>query len=102
LPVTELDGEQVVVLLWARFNPTKADAGRRPAARAVEVLGELDTVGDRQQAREVALALREHIAGSSLDLKCERDVVEAGCHEHPPTKGGLIRRPEGGLDRAAP
>ena len=26
-----LDGEQVLRLLWERFNPTKADAGRRPS-----------------------------------------------------------------------
>lgn len=95
MPVNQLECEQVVHLLWRALTRPR----RTPAAaprRAVEVLGELDTVGDRQQAREVALALREHIAGSSLDLKCERDVVEAGWQEHPPTKGGLTRRPEAG------
>jgi hypothetical protein len=76
LPVTQLDGEQVVELLWARFNPTKSDAGRRPAAATVEVLGELDSVRDREMARQVALTLRERIAASSLDLKRERHVVE--------------------------
>jgi hypothetical protein len=76
LPVTQLAGEHIVELLWARFNPTKADTGRRPGACSVEVLGELDTARDREQARRVALTLREHIAGSSVDLKRERHVVE--------------------------
>ena len=29
LPVSQLDGEQVLRLLWARFNPTSADGTRR-------------------------------------------------------------------------
>ena len=37
-----LNGEQAVALLWARFNPTRADRGVRPAVCDVEVLGELD------------------------------------------------------------
>src|SRR5205807_6334493 len=36
-----LDGEQVVHLLWASFNPTKADGARR-RGRLGEFLGELD------------------------------------------------------------
>ena len=31
MPTELLDGEEVVRLLWARFNPTKADKGRRRA-----------------------------------------------------------------------
>ena len=69
-----LDGEQVVRLLWERFNPTKADAGRRPSRSTVEVLGELDAASDRDRAREAALALREQIAQSSLDFR--------GSHQH--------------------
>ena len=76
LPVTQLNGEQVFALLWARLNPTKADAGQAPASAPGEVLGELDTARDREQARQVALALREHIARSSVDLKRERHHVE--------------------------
>ena len=40
MPTELLDGEEVVRLLWERFNPGKADSGRRPTT--VEVLGELD------------------------------------------------------------
>ena len=76
LPVSQLDGEQVLRLLWARFNPTTADGTRRAPERTVEVLGELDTARDREQARRAALALRERIAGSSLDFTRARHVVE--------------------------
>jgi hypothetical protein len=76
LPVTQLNGEQVFALLWARFNPTRADGGRRPPAAGGEILGELDPVRDRGEARAAALALREQIAGSSLDLTRDRHHVE--------------------------
>ena len=74
MPTELLDGEQVVRLLWERFNPTKADTGRRPFRSTVEVLGELDAASDRDRAREAALALREQIAQSSLDFR--------GSHQH--------------------
>ena len=74
MPTELLDGEQVVRLLWERFNPTKADTGRRPFRSTVEVLGELDAARDRDRAREAALALREQIAQSSLDFR--------GSHQH--------------------
>ena len=64
-----LDGEQVLQLLWARFNPTKADSGRPPAPpRDVEVLGELDAPATRRRPRRGA-ALRAQIARSSLDSR---------------------------------
>ena len=53
-----LDGEQVARLLWARFNPTKADNARRRAQSGVEVLGELDAPTDRDLARQAAIRLR--------------------------------------------
>lgn len=55
-------------MLWARFNPTAADGGRRPAPRALEVFGELDAVQERDEARNAALRLREAIARSPLDF----------------------------------
>ena len=49
MPTELLDGEQVVALLWARFNPTKADSGPPPAAPTVELLGELDAPSERDR-----------------------------------------------------
>ena len=69
MPTELLDGEQVLRLLWARFNP---DQGRqRPPAptSTVEVLGELDAPDDRDVAREAAVRLKEKIAQSSLDFR---------------------------------
>ena len=42
MPTDLLDGDRVLRLLWARFNPTKADIGRHAPTSTVEVLGELD------------------------------------------------------------
>ena len=70
-----LDGEQVARLLWARFNPTRADDARRAATGNVEVLGELDAAGDRDLARQAAVRLREQIATSSLDFKSSHQHV---------------------------
>ena len=63
-----LDGEQVLRLLWARLNPTKADHAHRTVPAGVEVLGELDAPADRDLARQAALRLREQVAQSSLDF----------------------------------
>ena len=70
-----LDGEQVLRLLWARLNPTKADHAHRPAPAGVEVLGELDAPADRDLARHAALRLREQIAQSSLDFRASHQHV---------------------------
>ncbi|MEA2312707.1 MAG: hypothetical protein QOE28_2675 [Solirubrobacteraceae bacterium] len=75
LPVRQLDGEQVLALLWARFNPSSADTGRHDRAPLVEVLGELDAPRDRAKARQAALALRERVARSSLDFAGDRHVA---------------------------
>jgi hypothetical protein len=74
MPTGMLDGEEVVRLLWARFNPTKADTGRRTPSYAVELLGELDAGSDRDAARQAAIRLKEQIAQSSLDF--------SACHQH--------------------
>src|SRR4051812_20989320 len=64
-----LDGAETMALLWARFNPTQADRGREPARpAAAELLGELDAVREREDARRAAERLRAAIAGSSLDF----------------------------------
>jgi hypothetical protein len=76
LPTQLLNGEQVAALLWARFNPTLADAGRRAAPLDAEILGELDGQVDAQEAREVAARLRELIARSSLDFTRSKHYVE--------------------------
>ena len=75
MPTELLDGEQVTRLLWERFNPTKADSGRRPPASTVEVLGELEPCSDRDRARELALTLKEGIAQSSLDFRASHQHV---------------------------
>jgi hypothetical protein len=62
-----LDGEQVVALLWACFNPTRSDRGVRGTAPG-ELLGELDAPVEREEAIQAGLRLREAIAGSSLDF----------------------------------
>jgi TraG P-loop domain len=73
MPTELLDGEEVVRLLWERFNPGKADTGRRPTT--VEVLGELEASTDRDRARDAALRLRESIAQSSLDFRSSHQHV---------------------------
>jgi hypothetical protein len=69
MPTELLDGGCVLQLLWERFNPTKADNGRRPPARSVEILGELDAPAERDVARRAALRLKAQIAQSSLDFR---------------------------------
>ena len=75
MPTALLDGEDVVRLLWGRFNPTKADNGRRQVSSPVEVLGELDAPSDRDAAREAALRLKQRIAQSSLDFSASHQHV---------------------------
>ena len=70
-----LDGDQVLHMLWSRFNPTKADNGRRAPSSTVEVLGELDAPSERDTARQAALRLKEQIAQSSLDFRASHQQV---------------------------
>jgi hypothetical protein len=76
LPNRPLNGDQVVSLLWARFNPTSADNGREPRGLETETLGELDAVRDAEQARSAAARLRELLGRSSLDFGHARHFVE--------------------------
>jgi hypothetical protein len=84
-----LDGEQVVHLLWAHFNPTKADLGRRPS-QAGEMLGELDAAVEREEAIQAGARLKEAIAASSLDF--DRDSQLAYVE---PARRSASRRPRG-------
>jgi hypothetical protein len=70
-----LAGEEVLRLLWSRFNPTKADGAPHHVRSSVEVLGELDAAGDRDAARQAALRLRERIAQSSIDFRASHQHV---------------------------
>jgi hypothetical protein len=76
MPTRFLDGEAVASLLWSRFNPTTADAHRRRPRVGPELLGELDTVTEHEEARTAASRLRERIAQSSLDFGRSRHHVE--------------------------
>ncbi len=71
-----LNGEEVVQLLWGRFNPTFADSQRRTPRFRGEILGELDAVQERADAQRAALALREAIARSPLDFRRSKRHVE--------------------------
>lgn len=81
-----LSGPEVLDLLWRRFNPTAADRTpeRRPGAREqrLELVGELDAVGDAREAARAAHALRELVASSAIDcadqrhLRVDRDLEQ--------------------------
>jgi molybdopterin converting factor small subunit len=75
LPTRVLNGDEVAFLLWSRFNPTSADAGRGPRF-TTEVIGELEVRRDRDTARAAATKLREAVARSSLDFGRSRHHVE--------------------------
>jgi TraG P-loop domain len=68
IPSQLLNGEDVVALLWARFNPTQADRGQWRPPATTEIFGELDNEVDGGTAREVARRLRRLIAQSPLDF----------------------------------
>lgn len=76
LPTHLLNGEEVVSLLWSRFNPTQADAGRGRAAARTEILGELDAPVDLEEAQRAATNLRSVIAGSGIDFEASRHYAE--------------------------
>jgi hypothetical protein len=76
VPSRLVNGEQLVELLWSRFNPTSADRGVRRPPRTTEILGDLDTEVDLAQAREVAHRLRSAIAQSPLDFTRSHHHVE--------------------------
>jgi hypothetical protein len=76
LPNRLLNGEEVVSLLWSRFNPTQADRGQQTPPRATEIFGELDRVVERADAREVARRLRSAVAQSPMDFDRSHHHVE--------------------------
>jgi len=76
LPSRLLNGEEVVALLWSRFNPTQSDRGMKRPPRSTEIFGELDGVLDARQAREVARRLRGLIAESPMDFDRSAHHVE--------------------------
>ena len=69
-----LDGEQVVHLLWACFNPSRADRGRKPG-QVGELLGELDAPVERQEALQAAARLKDAIAASGLAFERDSQVA---------------------------
>jgi hypothetical protein len=78
-----LNGEEVVALLWSRFNPTTADTRGRPRARHTEILGQLDHAIDSEEALAAARKVRATIVQSSADFRAskhygeiERDAVQ--------------------------
>jgi hypothetical protein len=81
-----LSGPEVLDLLWRRFNPTTADRtpDRRPSTgeQRLELVGELDGVGDAREAARAAHSLRELVAGSAIDcadqrhLRVDRDLEQ--------------------------
>jgi type IV secretory system conjugative DNA transfer VirD4/TraG family protein len=71
LPTRLLGGEEVLELLWTRFNPTLADAGTRPSAMR-EALCSLEEPVTPEVARERARRLRELVGGSALDFSASR------------------------------
>ena len=70
-----INGEELVELLWARFNPTQADRSVR-TPRATEIVGNLDSEVDAQEALTVARRLRGLIAQSPMDFQRSHHHVE--------------------------
>lgn len=71
LPTRLLGGEEVLELLWRRFNPTLADAGVRPSGLR-DALSSFEEPVPPQVARERSRRLRELVAGSALDFSGSR------------------------------
>jgi len=74
LPTRLLTGEEVLELLWSRFNPTLADSGTQPGGLR-ELLTPLDEPVEAPVARERSRRLRERIAASALDFSNDRRVA---------------------------
>jgi len=71
-----INGQEVVRLLWERFNPTSADLGRQRPARSTQIFGSLDAEIDTPEARRAAERLRENICQSHLDFKKSNHYAE--------------------------
>jgi ABC-type oligopeptide transport system ATPase subunit len=75
LPAHILNGEEVFSMLWARFNPTRADRLGRPTAAAAETVGRLDAINNQDEAQRAAAKLRGTICQSGLDFRARDHVV---------------------------
>jgi hypothetical protein len=69
LSARRLNGSEVAELLFRRFNPSSTSTGYLPS---LEILGELDELGDARSAAAAAKQLREQIAASPVDLDDSR------------------------------
>jgi hypothetical protein len=76
IPSRIINGEEIVSLLWGRFNPTQADRGVRRAPRVTEILGDLDREVDAEEAQDAAQRLRGLIAQSPMDFDRSHHHVE--------------------------
>ncbi len=71
-----VNGDELVGLLWRRFNPTQSDGALLSPPRSTEILGELDAPVDLANAREAARKLRAAIAQSPIDFERSSHHVE--------------------------
>jgi hypothetical protein len=78
-----LNGQEVVALLWSRFNPSTSDSRPQPRAQHTEILGQLDQAIDAEEALAAAEHVRDSIVQSPVDFKSskhhgeiERDAVQ--------------------------
>jgi len=78
LSTHELDGAEVARLLWARFAPAQADAGRTPNLR-LDLPATLDALADTEQARAHAVALRRALCPEPIDLR-DKNVMRIAGH----------------------
>jgi hypothetical protein len=78
LSTHELDGREVAQLLWARFAPADADAGRDPELR-LDLPVRLSELTDAERAKAHATDLRCALCPEPIDLR-ERNVMRIGTH----------------------
>jgi hypothetical protein len=78
LSTHELDGAEVAQLLWARFAPAQADAGRTLELQ-LELPATLDVLVDPEQARAHAVALRCALCPEPIDLR-DKNVMRIAGH----------------------
>jgi TraG P-loop domain len=78
LSARELDGSEVAQLLWARFAPGDADAGRNEELR-VDLPSRLSDLSDPEQAEAHSAELRCALCPEAIDLR-ERNVMRIGGH----------------------
>lgn len=78
LTAHELDGVEVARLLWERFAPADADAGRTPEL-ALDLPMTLDELADPECARSHAVTLRRALCPEPIDLR-DKSVMRIGKH----------------------